>query len=409
MSSFVNASPSISSTSGTISNGQIITIFGSGFGTENTTNYIANDNYDNPTHWPASGYDGSPYAFSNWGNSGKSPTGIWSNYSTTTWQAFFDGEGSDKSNPPSLSATTAASNFSTGWGCRKHILRVASSVGVEGGSLATYPSGHSEIWIRYYQRFSKDMSTREEESKQMYIYLHDTYGNPYIMPHMYASGGTFKWRTYYNTSSNTTCFYGSVNGDCWGNGSFYASYPGANKWQEIKIRVKVNGANGIYQEWIDGVQVINLNPVNLGSTNVGMIRFGANFSGGNTDLLNVGETLEEDWSNIVVSTSNPGSIAAVFLSNSSTWAGYSVGSVNWCNGTSTFIRQVVGGTTSNEKGFNAWTDTQFKFQANLGSLDISKPIYLYITNWSGETNSTGFTLGTSQNIEPEAISTLRFK
>lgn len=401
------ATPTFTSSSGTLSNDQIVTVSGSNFGTENTTNYITYDNYDDPDNYPGTGYDGNPYATTNWQNSGKTPEGIWGKWSTSVWRFFVFEEESDDSSPPSFSATTAANFYSTGWGARKIVPRTASSVGVEGGSLATYTTGHSEVWIRYYQRFSMDMSAREEESKQMYIYFNTEGGEPYIMPHMYGSGGTFKWRVYYS-NGGTTCFYGTTNGDCFADGAYFASYPGSDKWQEIKIRVKVNGASGIYQEWIDGTQVINLNPVNIGSTNVGWIRFGANFSGGTTDFLSVGQSMNEDWSSLAISTADPGSVAAVFLSNSSTWGSYAVGSVNWTNGTSTYVRQAVGGTGSSERGYNAWSNTNLQFKVNLGSLS-SSPLYLYVTNWTGETNSAGYLLeGEEPPVATATISGMTF-
>ena len=55
-------------------------------------------------------------------------------------------------------------------------------------------------------------------------------------------------------------------------------------------------------------------------------------------------------------------------------------------------RQKVGGSAFGEYGFRSWSNSQFKFEVNTAGLNTSEPVYLYVTNWEGKTNSIGYQL-----------------
>jgi hypothetical protein len=90
-------------------------------------------------------------------------------------------------------------------------------------------------------------------------------------------------------------------------------------------------------------------------------------------------------------------VATVWLSNQSTWGS---GPTDIINGDSNFVRQVVGGTVDAYLGFKSWSNISLKFKVNKGSLTGST--YLYVTNWNGETNLSGFSLTGLPDTTPPA-------
>jgi len=122
------------------------------------------------------------------------------------------------------------------------------------------------------------------------------------------------------------------------------------------------------------------------------VKIGGNFSGTQQYFLTAdnNENVTFDYDDIVISTTEPNAPACVYLSNQSVWG--SGVSDRW-NGDSDFVRQKVGGSDSADYGFKSWSDTGCKFEVNLSGLSTIDTIYLYVTNWSGETNSNGYSLG----------------
>jgi hypothetical protein len=115
-------------------------------------------------------------------------------------------------------------------------------------------------------------------------------------------------------------------------------------------------------------------------------------------LPNNGTEPNRYFDDVVIHTSDPGyGSAFVYLSNQSIWG---TGPTDILNGDANFIRQKVGGTDFADYGFKSWTDIKLKFEVSLGNLNQNLPIYLYVTNWQGQTNSKAFKLDVAAPVIP---------
>jgi hypothetical protein len=51
-------------------------------------------------------------------------------------------------------------------------------------------------------------------------------------------------------------------------------------WHEVQVRVRINGASGESETWLDGVRIASLSKVeNFGTTPIGRLQIGENSSG----------------------------------------------------------------------------------------------------------------------------------
>jgi hypothetical protein len=383
--------------------GSIITVHGNGFGAENRTGYIVYDDFDDTNFW-----NGGTVAFEAWSNDGKDWEGP-----PQIENLFYSGEDRESVGQKTFQVHKNAAFFSNGWGFRKNVEKESSSTGVQGGRLVfNTPTNPTEVWIRYYQRWSKNWPTpwNVTESKQMYIQIGSWQSDhDYIMPHImkqWPNTGQAWWRIYNRGGSEGICLEPSGD-DC----RYYHSdleWTGPDKWNEIKYHIKLqDGSNDLFEWWLNGKRIMKLANINLDSDNnneyISGIQFAANFSGPiATSFLNSIEEYE-DRDDMVVSKSDPGSVAAVFLSNNSNWNGLAVGTLEWCNGTNMYVRQIVGGTDDHQIGYGGWTNESLKFQINTQGLDTEQPIYLYVTNWNGETNENGFNLS---GVESDPVTSI---
>ena len=393
----VHAVPQFTSVSGAISQGSTVTVIGDYFGTEDSSDYFVYDTYDDSTYWPASGYTGNPVAFEAWNNDGKS----WQRFPEIE-DLFYDDEYSETTGERFYQVHKDAAFFSTGWGLRKNVERQTLSTGAQGGRIVfNTPENPTEVWIRWYQRWSPDwpFPWKPTESKQMYIQIGSWTGDhDYIMPHIMAQWPCESdswWRIYSSGGGEGTCLE-PVGNDC--NYCENSQWTGPDIWGEYLIHVILrSGPNDVFEWWINGESVMSLSGIELDSDGsneyVTGVQFGPNFSAG-TRWLNTPEE-PEDREDMVISSTDPGSVAAVFLSNDEAWGDFSVGSVEWNNGNNNFIRQNVGGTGPDEKGFQSWSNNQFKFEVDTLGL-ASEPIFLYVTDWNGETNNQGYLLSGEQ-------------
>lgn len=388
--SMVFAGPNVTALDKTLSKGSIVTVTGSEFGAEDRSTFLTYDSFDDTDFW-----QGEPIAFEAWTNDGKDWQGR-----PNIVNLFYSGEDLESTGEKTFQVHQDAAFYSSGWGFRKNIEKESSSTGVQGGRLVfNTPTKPTEIWIRYYQRWSPNWPTiwNVTESKQMYIQIGSwTSDHDYIMPHLmkqWPNSSQAWWRIYNGSGSQGTCLepYGN---DC----NFYQDdleWTGPDKWNEIKYHIKLqSGSNDVFEWWLNGKKIMTLTDINLDGDNtnefISGVQFGANFSGPiATTFLNTNEEYE-DRDNMVIAKNDPGSVPAVFLSNSSTWNGPATGTTDWCNGTEEYIRQKVGGTANGEKGYEAWNNNSFKFQVNTSGLNTTDSIYLYVTNWNGEVNPVGF-------------------
>lgn len=187
-----------------------------------------------------------------------------------------------------------------------------------------------------------------------------------------------------------------------------ACFPGTNKWYEVtcynKLNTFINGVNqggAEFKMWVNGVEVFDLaNHIPLAANRslanelnavMDRIEFGGNVSGGTQSWLSPGEGGYRNFDDFAVSTeTKPKSIPCVYLSNSSTWG---IGVTDRWNGDGTFVRQVVGGTTT--IGLNSWKDNGFEYERNNTGLNEQEPIYMYVINWDGQVNSSGYLVSTT--------------
>ncbi|MFQ5752952.1 MAG: hypothetical protein ACE5HI_13240, partial [bacterium] len=184
-------------------------------------------------------------------------------------------------------------------------------------------------------------------------------------------------------------------------------FPIPGTWHELKFYLKMNtpgSTDGIVKMWLDGVNFINDSTADIrgsssktfGAYSRSVYFFGniQHPNGGSFTAPGAGNEWDRTIDDVWVWTTNQSSldsqfplIPIVYLSNSSSFGS---GPTDKLNGDSEFVRQKVGGSATSDLGFMSWTDTQMKFQVVLGAISISSPVYLYVTNWSGETNSTGY-------------------
>jgi len=188
-------------------------------------------------------------------------------------------------------------------------------------------------------------------------------------------------------------------------------FPGTNKIFEVKVWQKLNtftdgvsDGNAEAQLYINGVKVFDLaDHVAFGArhlTNelnaiIDQIEVGGNISGGSDEWFEPGQKCYRYFDDFAVDgTDEPKSIPCVYLSNSATWGS---GVTDRWNGDATFKRQVVGGLST--LGLNTWSDTGFTYQQDTTGLETGQSVYLYVTNWDGETNTDGFLVSSPPIVE----------
>lgn len=263
-------------------------------------------------------------------------------------------------------------------------------------------SGCTELWVRFYVKWGDSTDGWfpgvHKIDKQAWLRFGTNPGDDNAQGIMEGrTDGTDSSRWIWYLSSQQT--FGGTNMYAYTPDSRdNSAWPGPEKWQEIKIYWKhessIDASDGVLKWWTDGRLAYSNTSINWTNEPESMkfTRFGlgGNMSGCNT-LFNPGESNYKYYDDIVLveSDNDPGSISTVYLSNNSTWG---AGVTDRWNGDANFIRQKVGGSVAADYGFKSWSDIQFKFEVNLGNIDINKPVYLYVTSWNGETNSSGYHL-----------------
>ncbi|MFC1533100.1 hypothetical protein ACFL7M_07035 [Thermodesulfobacteriota bacterium] len=421
--------PSISTTSGNVQQSGIIMVNGTNFGEKHTPDHY--DYFDDYTiDWSCDTADGScsnPPASSgiSWA---KLIFGFQSPCSGDCLHTQIDGN-------PLFNINQQATYYSTGRSFVEWPEYDAGPSGRPNGSLRDDFTDYDEIFILYNILYDPawpiegtNPDYRPPDDKQFEVFLSSS--GRKIFGNWIFNGGHFGYDPLYAT--NYQIFgdesIGPTCPSCADNGMTSQSYPyrtetpgldevhwdARGKWHEVKIYMKLNtwtggspNEDGVVKGWVDGIKIIDDESVILSST-VGdkfdYVNLIGNWSGG-TDEVNFqpGEEFYVSIDDVFINFSEtdptggifPG-VACVYISNNATWG---IGPVDKLNGDSNFIRQKVGGSDPADYGFKSWNNSQLKIEVNLGSLDIYEPVYLYVTNWAGETNSDGYRL--VQGLPPE--------
>ena len=388
----VAAEPSIIDTSGTVLNRNIITVNGANFGTKVTGDF--SDYFDDYI---------SPWTCNT--SSGCSRPGPWSSQYIAPSEVERRSESGFTKNL--LEINLENGNYSTGYGFRKMQGYNNYKYGMWNQQLRKNLSAdNKEFWLRFYMKWGDvadpwpTPTSNWKQSKQIWFRLGDGADN----------GQVYLCALYY-TSRIGAALYKFGNQELGGNGysvpdRSQVKYPGNDKWMEVRIHFKMeipdqNSNNGGIAYYFNGTRVLYNTSVNFTSesesTEFYQIGIGGNITttddGGATYFFDDNPKqscyVYYDDITIVEGDTDPGSIATVYLSNNATWG---AGVSDRWNGDSNFIRQKVGGSAAADYGFKSWSNTQCKFEVNLGTIDTNEPVYLYVTNWNGETNSSGFYL-----------------
>jgi hypothetical protein len=303
--------------------------------------------------------------------------------------------------------------YATGYGYRKVVRHIVEKVGTEGHAVAAFlKEPATDFWLRFYTRYA-DLPTgkwpdeyRVVEAKTVEITNRDLHLLRWHWDWHWKEGWNDKegGRGWQRLARPAVIFYPSVEGTGVAPSHMERepvnSYPGKNRWSEIKIRMKANSfdgdrplGDGLVACWVDGrlvyddrSAVVRLKPVGFE-----VIRFGSNWSGSTDDagmgraFLEPGSVVAQDWDEIVLSREDPGSAPQVWLSDSAAWdAAQSRG---------IWVRQTVGGLEAEAVGYRQWSDGSCRFVAAPGALDLKKGVYLYIRTREGGANAAGFRLG----------------
>jgi hypothetical protein len=149
-----------------------------------------------------------------------------------------------------------AANYSGGGGGKgfRHFRGDGANNG-GGGLNITLPSPVTEMWVRFYMRYQSGFAWTPAGQP---VYTKDHYwsvGGNYLI---YGIQGGHSWGLTYIGSSNhsSSLTWAASQGGNTGDG----------QWHYHEYHAKQNGANGVLEIWIDGVQVLNDTGVNLGSS-----------------------------------------------------------------------------------------------------------------------------------------------
>jgi hypothetical protein len=379
-------SPSVSSFSGIVDNGETINVNGQGFGVKRTpADY---DYFDSVSDWTCNRTDGSCLPIPNGEN--------------ITWQkVIFNGdENMMNLNGHALyNIDRNNSNYSTGRAWNEWPEYYTGGVGgLPNGSMGYHFNDCNEIFYVYYTyydpRWPQPYDPIQDKNVVFWLSVSD-----HKITGAWAARAA---KTQFEVGSEAV----SVGSDmmcstCFGDYANSSQYPGPGRWIEIKVHLKMNtwtggsaNADGIVQAWIDGVQYINDATVVLSDTEGDQflgVQLRSNWSGNTAQLgFQPGEEFFVTYDDVLINYSSvdptngefPG-VACVYLSDQSTWGS---GPTDKLNGDQHFVRQKVGGSGDAEIGFKSWSDNQFKYELDRGAFPAQGYLYLYVFNWDGEVN-----------------------
>lgn len=400
------APPFITGTSGTINNGETITVSGTDFGIRRTPDdYDYFDSYT--SDWSCNKADGS----CNDVPAGEDIAWVRSIFmNDPVYMGQINGN-------PLYSIDQNAAHYSTGRAFNEWPEYYDGSAGgFPNGSLVYDFIDTDEIFYVYYVYYDpawpQDYQPAGDKNNTLWSSIEN---RKWTVLWTFRGGSTGKTHIEMSNEVAQQSEYMNSCPSCMGyySGDYRSSdpqWPGQGKWIEVKVHLKMNtwtggsaNENGMVQVWIDGTQVIDDNTVVISdqeNDKISYMRLRSNWSGGTASFGGSGEGIpagEEryiTYDDVLINYSGidptagvfPG-IASVYLSNQSSWGS---GSVDELNGDPNFIRQNIGGLDPADYGFKSWSDTQFKFEVNLTGLNTDQDIYLYVTNWDGQTNENGY-------------------
>jgi hypothetical protein len=415
------AEPSIDGTAGNISYGNTVTVSGSNFDSV-FRGSVADEYFDDRSSGFTTATDG--VAMSDSGTilttfltadiDNATPGGNFHQLEHLGWLAKIDND---------------AANYSTGYGYRRPTAHYDPSQYITSGENhgISYNwasgTGPNEVWVSWAFRpnsSGNDSTTNYPDSsntdswmlKFLWPFLNNDSSNGQLLhidSQNWNAGSNCGNKTKYRVQGNGPNYpvWNSIkhaDASC----SDY-NIPDNNKWAWVKVHIDFNtgSGDGVMEVWADGVQIVEQTTLSYGDTKLGRMKFGGNNSGRNDGSFftpNNNENMTFDYDDVVISSTEPKAPACVYLSNKATWGS---GVTDRWNGDANFVRQKVGGSAAADYGFKSWSDIQMKFEVNLGTLDIYQPVYLYVTNWDGETNANGIHL--TEGLPPAPPSNLEIQ
>jgi len=158
---------------------------------------------------------------------------------------------------------TAAANNPNGLGGKGFRHWRGDGTNVNGGAMRiTLPSFYSELWVRYYTRWSLGFSWKDDS-------IH------YAKEHYWNNDHVFGFEP---SSSNKWGLETQGTGG-WGSSHTWIATMGGTKgdglWHCVEYHVKQNGTNGLLEVWVDGVQYLSTT-ANLGSEPYSSFTLGSN-------------------------------------------------------------------------------------------------------------------------------------
>lgn len=187
------------------------------------------------------------------------------NQKDTTWVTsgnICDGlrkNGDNTTSAGSLEQITTAANYPGGAGGRgqRHWNGPANNNN-SGGTYASFSSIQPELYIRWYQRYQAGFSWAPLSYDKLWYIQTDVVGKDAIVEftgsngfQAFAQGGSG------SAHQCTNCGYSTIYPGGVSDGSWFCV--------EVHIKMDTNGANGVSEYWLNGVQKYSFNNVNFGT------------------------------------------------------------------------------------------------------------------------------------------------
>ena len=402
----VYAAPSITTHSGTLANGNTITVTGTGFGVV-PTNLFHGDLFDDYTKGSSNAcMNANPsYLFCR-DNASESPNQPPSTGSKWSWDGgltsyFTNGDAGNSTSidpEPLLGIKSGFGMYSTGYGYSQAIEEYSSDGSHPNSGFYISTGGAKSVYFVAYIKYDPEWDSDYTPCLQDKTIEFWSGSSPSGCKNtVMLTNGSAYWGSISRTSwgMSTECGGNLLSGHVNDSTSWFTN-PG--HWQEHKIRYDISA--GVFKYWLNGNLIQNNNSASFGQSGLGCVQLFSNVATSNHAFSMSGS--DSEWprymDDVLIWNSYQSAldsqfpvVPAVYLSNSRTFTLTDHDQI--LNGTSAFVRQRVGGSATADLGFKSWTNSQIKFEVNLGSLNTGQTIYVYSYDWSGNI-SAGYPLNT---------------